>query len=114
MINQFIGKYSFLSNFHSSQVVYEGLVYRSSEAAYQSAKTLDMELRKQFTLISPARAKELGKQIKLRKDWNEVKDQIMEDIVRLKFKQNPLLMGLLLETFPLTLIEGNNLSLIHI
>lgn len=39
VINSFDGKYYFLSNFFQSPVEYEGLIYQSSEAAFQAAKT---------------------------------------------------------------------------
>ena len=41
-----------------------------------------------FINITPAQSKKLGKQVKIRDDWELVKDQIMHDIVREKFMQN--------------------------
>ena len=42
VIQGFVEEYSWASNFYEPcKVVYEGLEYNSSEAAYQSAKTTD-------------------------------------------------------------------------
>ena len=43
VINEFQGKYRFLSNFYPCDIVYEGIQYPSTEHAYQAAKTLDTE-----------------------------------------------------------------------
>jgi predicted NAD-dependent protein-ADP-ribosyltransferase YbiA (DUF1768 family) len=37
---------------------------------------------------SPSEAKQLGRYIKLRKDWDLIKDRIMEKGIRAKFEQN--------------------------
>ena len=49
VINDFHNEYFFLSNFYSHPVVFEGVTYPSNEHAYQAAKTLDLEKRKEFT-----------------------------------------------------------------
>lgn len=46
--------------------------------------------------------------VKLRPDWEDVKEQVMEDIVRAKFTQNQYLGDWLLNTGDAELIEGNN------
>lgn len=87
MVNEFRGKYYFLSNFYPAPVTYEGLTYSTNEAAFQSAKTfLD---RKRFTNLDPLSAKRLGRKVQLRPDWEEVKYNIMYEIVKAKFIQNP-------------------------
>lgn len=57
MINEFKEKYFFLSNFYNAPVIYEGLLYQNNEAAFQSAKVLDIERRKQFCELDPSIAK---------------------------------------------------------
>ena len=44
----------------------------------------------------------------LRKDWEQVKDDIMYEVVRAKFIQHPILAQQLLDTRDAELIEGNN------
>lgn len=97
----------FLSNFYMSPVTHNGLTYTNSEAAFQAAKCINEEDRLQFTTLQPNRAKYLGRHIKLRPDWEQVKDKIMYDIVKAKFTQNPSLSKRLINTGDCFLIEGN-------
>ena len=108
MIASFSGEYRFLSNFWIAPVEYEGIVYPSSEHAYQAAKTLNKDLRGAFAEItSPAEVKRLGQTIAMRHDWDDVKINVMRDIVTAKFEQNPELMKMLMATKGHDLIEGN-------
>lgn len=107
-ITEFKGQYQFLSNFYPCKFVWDGIVWPHSEAAYQAAKTLDRETREAFAdLTNPVAAKHAGKRIALRPDWNEVKFEIMYDIVHEKFHQNPHLLKKLLQTKDSVLEEGN-------
>ena len=108
MINEFRGKYFFLSNFYESDIIYEGIIYKNNEAAFQAQKITDYREQEQFWFASPSEAKILGRKVKIRKDWEQVKDEIMENIVRAKFTQNPELKEKLLATGNEELIEGNN------
>lgn len=106
-INSFSGNFSFLSNFYPSPVTYEGIEYPTVEHAFQAAKSLHPDIRKSIKeLKKPGQAKKYGQKITLRPDWEQVKVQVMEDIVRLKF-QDPELKGLLASTKDIELIEGN-------
>lgn len=107
MIDSFKGKYAFLSNFYMADVEYGGHVFSNSEAAFQAAKTLDVNVRKRFVGLKPNKAKRLGKSVTLRSDWEEVKYNVMLNIVRNKFLQNPDLADKLLETGDELLVEGN-------
>lgn len=107
MINEFKGKYFFLSNFYSAPVEYEGLMYQNNESAFQSAKITDMEKRKQFCTKDPSTAKKKGRNVTLRHDWEKIKDKVMEDCVRDKFTRNVELRQRLLDTEHKELIEGN-------
>jgi ribA/ribD-fused uncharacterized protein len=88
MIKGFFGEYRWLSNFHDCPVIYEGLEYLNSEAAYQAAKTDDMYTKNRFQTMSGNESKKASKQLKLKSDWNQVKKQIMYDILRDKFTRN--------------------------
>lgn len=105
IIDNFRGKYYFLSNFFSAKVKYEGITYLNNEAAFQAAKLLNG--REIFKDLNPSEAKKLGRKVSLRPDWEEVKTQVMFDICYAKFKQHPELMKLLLETKNKELVEGN-------
>lgn len=106
-IDCFDGNYAFLSNFYNCMVEYDGLLYMNSEAAFQAAKTMDKKMRKVFTELSPSSAKYLGRHVELRSDWEDVKDNIMYEIVYNKFSNDLDLRNLLHDTGDAELIEGN-------
>ena len=107
MINSFSNQYEFMSNFYNVPVTYDGLTYRNNEAAFQAQKLANKEERKNFCEYSPSKAKLEGRHCNLRKDWEEIKYQIMYDVVKAKFEQNSNLKKLLLDTDNEELIEGN-------
>lgn len=107
-IDFFIDRYHFLSNFHLCTVIYEGITYPSSEHAFQAAKSTDPEVRKKVATCGSANAsKQLGKQLKIRPNWDDIKYPIMKNIVRNKFTQNEDLKKRLLATGDVKLTEGN-------
>lgn len=106
-IDSFRGPYNFLSNFYEAPVEYDGIKYQNSEAAFQAQKTLNLMMRQRFATMNPAEAKKMGKMIALRDDWDDVKVQIMREIVHEKFYQNPDLAKKLVETGDTYLEEGN-------
>lgn len=119
-ITRFDGDYRFLSNFYpytpkegleegrsAVKIEYEGLIYPSTEHAYQAAKTLDTEARVKIRDAAGAGlAKYLGRNVEIRDDWEEVKVKIMFDLLKEKFK-DPILRQKLLDTGGAHLIEGN-------
>jgi len=107
-ILEFRGEYKFLSNYWPVDVLFEGLKYKSTEAAFQAAKTMDMEKRKEFTTMKPGKAKKAGQFVELREDWEYIKNRVMYEVVKYKFSNNMELKSLLLNTFDVELEEGNN------
>lgn len=107
MINKFRGENRFLSNFYETSVEWEGLIYPSSEAAFQAAKTLDQEDRKRFQTMAPTIAKREGYKVKLRENWEDIKIDVMYQIVLAKFSQNEFLKQKLIATGREWLEEGN-------
>ena len=103
----FDGANRFLSNFFPCRVEYEGITYRNTEAAFQAAKVLDDATRKRFANLQPYDAKKLGRQVKLRPDWESVKVGVMRDVLRAKFSK-PDLREKLLATGTGLLEERNN------
>lgn len=106
MINSFDGEHRFLSNFHPVEIVLDGITYPTVENAYQAAKTLDLEKRKEFVGVSPGFAKRLGQRLELRQDWNDIKLTVMKQLNEQKYMR-PDLRKMLCETYPLDLVEGN-------
>ena len=107
VINSFQGEYFFLSNFFYGPFEFDGEIYSTVEHAFQAAKTFDTEQRQSIRLAaSPAQAKQLGRAVQLRPDWEQVKFDIMLALLRLKFSQADLRQKLL-DTGDSELIEGN-------
>lgn len=106
-INVFRDEYDFLSNFYPCQIEYQGLWYQNAEAAFQAQKCIHEEDRQFFCGLPAAKAKRRGRQVPLRPDWECVKRDFMEKIVRAKFHQNSHLAGKLLATKERELVEGN-------
>ncbi len=100
-------QYRFLSNFYEARVEYGGLAFGSNEAAFQAQKCMTEEEKVQFTEYGPGKSKGVGRRVRLRPDWEEVKVGIMEEIVRAKFTQHPELAAKLLATGEKVLVEGN-------
>ena len=99
--------YEFLSNFHAATVLLDGVEYPTVEHAYQAAKTLDRSEREHVgSAPTPAAAKERGRQVTIRPDWNDRKVALMRDLLAQKFS-DPVLRKRLAATAPLELIEGN-------
>jgi hypothetical protein len=109
-IDSFRGHYRFLSNFYMpSPLFYEGVFYLSSEHAFQASKTEDKEIRRMISkLETPAEAKEIGGKLKLRKNWDQIRERVMYEIVFRKFAISYDLQMELTGTYPHYLIEGNN------
>jgi ribA/ribD-fused uncharacterized protein len=118
MINSFTGIYNFLSNFYPCEIIHQGIKYPSVEHYYVALKIkTDQQIEgRNITLIDcremiakitdPGKVKKLGKFLKLRKDWKDVKLDVMLWGIREKFK-NEDLKQLLLSTGDRELIEGN-------
>lgn len=104
-IDKFEGKHYFLSNFYNAPIEYEGFTYENNEAAFQAQK--DLARRSEFVKLPPNKAKSLGRRVNLREDWDEVKVNIMYEIVLAKFIQNENLKRRLINTGNASLIEGN-------
>lgn len=106
-IDHFRDTYDFLSNFYPVKIEYSGLTYQNAEAVFQAQKCLSDEERAEFCELPANTAKRVGRQVKLRDDWEDVKIQLMEEIVRAKFAQNSELAKKLISTDDIPLIEGN-------
>lgn len=102
-IAEFKGEHAWLSNFFESPV----FNYKTVEHAFQASKTLDMDCRLKIALAdTPGEAKRMGKTAPLRAGWNEMKINLMHELIREKFK-NPELRKKLLATEDALIFEGN-------
>lgn len=107
-ITSFSGPYSWLSNFWMEPIVYEGNAYASVEHAFQAAKTLDPREQDYVAAApTPGIAKRRGRTVHLRPDWEQVKEKVMLDLLRIKFRHIGL-RAALQGTQLRELVEGNH------
>ena len=119
MINSFTGRYRFLSNFYPVEIEHQGIKYPSVEHYYVAMKIKgDQQIDGKYLTMNDCRetiskmpdagkVKKLGKILKIRKDWDQVKMDVMIWGIREKFK-NEDLKEELLNTGDLQIIEGNS------
>jgi hypothetical protein len=92
-------EYGEFSNWFPADFLYDGHKWANTEQAFMYYKSDDSEYRKQVRAASDPRAvKKLGRNCKLRSDWDNVKYDIMLGVNLAKFEQSPYLRNLLLET----------------
>lgn len=107
-ITRFVGEYDFLSNFYPCDIVLDGTTYPSVEHAYQASKTTNIKTRQIIcNAKTPGRAKYLGSRVILRKNWDKIKLNVMENLVLQKFNDNKELRVKLLHTGDTQIEEGN-------
>lgn len=103
----FFGPFRFLSNFHFVDVEYDGVIYRTTEHAYQAAKTLDLTAREIIRQQErPREARRLGQEVVFRPDWEQIKLNVMMELTIQKYAKDPL-RSMLLDTGDLYLEETN-------
>ena len=104
------GKWYFLSNFSSFAIWWMGILWMTVEHAYQAAKFTDPAIVEEIrTAMSAHDAKKIARkyQDKVRADWNDIKLEIMEKLLRLKIEQHPYVREKLLETGDAELVEDS-------
>lgn len=106
-IDRLRGDFAFLSNFYPCRIKYEGAVYGSAEAAFQAAKCEREADRTRFTGLTAKQARQTGRNVPLRADWEQCKLGVLRDIIAIKFRDNPDLGEALLETGTAEIVEGN-------
>lgn len=101
-----------LDNFSSFKVEWNGYLYSSLEEAYQAASFMGSSEELVEKVKSSHSAHEAQKiayenRDKQRSDWEDVKISIMEELLRLKIKQNPYVKKKLLETKDYMIVEDS-------
>jgi len=101
-------KYGEFSNFALYPIKVKGKIWKTSEHYFQAQKfdnkDYQAKIRKAAT---PMKAAQLGRdrKVRIRKNWDNMKDNVMYDALKAKFSQNEELKRLLIETEDKILIE---------
>lgn len=102
-IEGFGGEYRFLSNFSE-----EGGVRPTVEHWFQACKTANSDLAERILKApTPGKAKRLGREVDLVPDWEQIKVDIMRELLYEKFEE-PAIRAKLVATHPRELVEVNS------
>lgn len=107
------GTFGEFSNFALYPIKIKGKMWKSSEHYFQAQKFAGTEYEiKIKNATSPMKAAELGRtrKVKIRKNWDNMKENIMYEAIKAKFTQHEELKSLLLSTKSRTLIEHTELD----
>lgn len=102
--------YGEFSNFYKSRIIMARKSYETVEHYFQSQKFLDEELQEKIRLIPKPHDAAIfarDRSLPLRKDWEEVKEEIMENALIVKFATYSNLEKLLLNTGTREIIEDS-------
>jgi len=110
-IKGFFVEYRWLSNFHRCEILYENLIFPTSENAYQGAKII-LEERKKFVEITAYDSKKFWREYtpidKNSEEWDNRKYDVMYNILSYKFSHNEDLKNKLINTGDKYLEETNH------
>lgn len=81
----FRNEYYFLSNMYPCIIQWQGMVFNSTEAAYQASKCSNLIEAKKFQTLTGLESKKHSKVIKIRKNWQDIKYNVMAQLVFQKF-----------------------------
>ena len=102
------GQWGEFSNFSLHQVKLNGKTWPTSEHYFQAQKFEDKNYQEKIRKCSsPMKAAEMGRsrKVKITKNWDRIKDNIMYDVVYAKFTQHEELERILISTHDSILIE---------
>lgn len=105
--------YGFLSNFFAAPIKVDGDVWPTTEHFFQAQKFADPSRQAAIRAApTPGIAKQLAwaDDTGLRRDWDEVRDEVMLTALRAKFTQHSLLRDQLVATGDALLVEHTHLD----
>ena len=101
------GERFFLSNFYPHPFVFQGREYPTAEHAFQAAKCVDAaEAERVRQAATPSAAKQVGRRVQLRQGWNDIRVDVMREVLEAKFA-DPDLRARLVATGTDELVEEN-------
>ena len=109
VIDRFAGDFADFSNFAPVVIYYNNLNYPTVEHAFVASKSSDGMFRLNISRVpshQPGKAKRMGRQTKIRPDWDVVKVPNMKRFLMQKFSYERY-STLLLSTDKAQIVEGN-------
>ncbi len=100
--------YGCFSNFSRHPIIVNGKEWKTTEHYYRAQKFEDPEIREKVRLsVSPWVAAQIGRDpsLPLRKDWDQIKESVMKDALRLKVTQHTEIKDILLSTDDNEIVE---------
>ena len=109
IIDSFRGKYMCFSNFYHKEFMFHTIRCKTAEHMFQAMKAINsLDFKLILNTKTPGQAKRMGRElINIKSDWENTKVDIMYDIVKCKFEQDPDALAVLLSTGNTPIIEGN-------
>ena len=100
--------YTVFDSMYYDPIVYENITYPSVENAFQASRFKDISMKYKFVKMTPYEAAYRGKAFKTTvSDWDYMKNDIMYDLLKIKFSK-PDLKHMLLSTSDDIIITCNN------
>lgn len=103
------GELGYLANYSDHGFFADDKYWKTAEHYFQAQKFFDEDIKEMIRLAeTPKQASEIGRRrdLPLRKDWEEVKKDIMLETVLMKFRANEDILKLLLLTGDEELVEN--------
>ena len=88
-VTTFDGDFDFLNMFYNCKVTVGKLTYLNAYSAFVAAKCKNENDKRAFTRLNAIKAKKRNNTINKRDDWDDIKVDVMKNIQRAKFDQNP-------------------------
>lgn len=109
IIDSFKYQYGFLSNFYQIDIEWQFKIWPSVEHIFQASKTNKLVQQEIIRKVpTSGMAKQYGRNVILRDDWEKIKNDIMYLAVYQKFYQHEYIQQELINTGTKKLVEGNN------
>jgi ribA/ribD-fused uncharacterized protein len=104
----FFRDHRYLSNFHEASFIdKDARIWPTSEHFYQAMKSKSEKQQEEARFLPLNEIKKWGRNVKVREDWEEVKDSIMLEALVYKFTQNEDIKLKLIDTGTMYLEETN-------
>ena len=102
--------FGYLSNYSDHPILIDGVLWKTSEHYYQANKFEDKKIMEEIrNTDTPKEASKIGRSHNelIREDWTEIKDEVMEKVIRAKVEQHKEIQKELISTGNTPIIEDS-------